>query len=260
MLRGLLKYTGVYWVYERWLRHTISRKPLPTHVALILDGNRRWARRRGWPPWAGHRAGADRVEEILRGMLGLGIKTVTLYVLSTENLKRSSEEVSQILALVKERAERLLTNPDIHKFRVRVKVIGKKQLLPRDVAEALEKLETATMNYDGRFLNLAIAYGGRGEILDAVREIASKVASGELAAEEINEDVFERHLYTGELPNPEPDLVIRTSGEARLSNFLLWQSAYSELVFQDVHFPDFRIIDFMRAVRTYQQRVRRFGL
>jgi tritrans,polycis-undecaprenyl-diphosphate synthase [geranylgeranyl-diphosphate specific] len=141
-----------------------------------------------------------------------------------------------------------------------VKVIGKKQLLPRDVAEALEKLETATMNYDGRFLNLAIAYGGRGEILDAVREIASKVASGELAAEEINEDVFERHLYTGELPNPEPDLVIRTSGEARLSNFLLWQSAYSELVFQDVHFPDFRMIDFMRAVRTYQQRVRRFGL
>jgi tritrans,polycis-undecaprenyl-diphosphate synthase [geranylgeranyl-diphosphate specific] len=116
------------------------------------------------------------------------------------------------------------------------------------------------MNYDGRFLNLAIAYGGRGEILDAVREIASKVASGELAAEEINEDVFERHLYTGELPNPEPDLVIRTSGEARLSNFLLWQSAYSELVFQDVHFPDFRMIDFMRAVRTYQQRVRRFGL
>jgi tritrans,polycis-undecaprenyl-diphosphate synthase [geranylgeranyl-diphosphate specific] len=182
------------------------QKAVPTHVALILDGNRRWARRRGWPPWAGHRAGADRVEEILRGMLRLGIKTVTLYVLSTENLKRSSEEVSQILALVKERAERLLTNPDIHKFRVKVKVIGKKQLLPRDVAEALEKLETATMNYDGRFLNLAIAYGGRGEILDAVREIASKVASGELAAEEINEDVFERHLYTGELPNPEARL------------------------------------------------------
>jgi len=260
MLRRLLEYSGVYRVYEMWLRHTISKKPMPTHVALILDGNRRWARSRGWPPWRGHQAGADRVEELLQGMLKLGIKTVTLYVLSTENLKRSSEEVNQILGLVKERAERLMKNPDIHKYRVRVRVIGKKQLLPEDVVRTLEKLEAATANYSGHFLNLAIAYGGRGEILDAVKEIVSKAVSGKLRPEEIDEGLFEKHLYTGELPNPEPDLVIRTSGEARLSNFLLWQSAYSEFVFQDVYFPDFRMIDLMRAVRTYQQRVRRFGL
>ncbi|MCS7137856.1 MAG: polyprenyl diphosphate synthase [Candidatus Caldarchaeum sp.] len=260
MLRSLLTYLGVYWIYERWLYHIVSQKPLPKHVALILDGNRRWAMKRGWPSWLGHRFGADKVEEILSKMLKLGIKTVTLYVLSTENLGRRPEEVAELLRLIRERAERLRNSPDIHKNKVRVKVIGRKEFLPEDVASALTKLEEATKNYDKHFLNLAVAYGGRLEILDAVRTIASEVKSGFLDLDQINEQTFEKHLYTGDVPNAEPDLVIRTSGEARISNFLLWQSAYSELVFQDVYFPDFRMIDLLRAVRTYQHRERRFGL
>ncbi|MEM2237793.1 MAG: polyprenyl diphosphate synthase [Candidatus Caldarchaeum sp.] len=260
MLRALLRYLGVYWIYERWLYHTVSKKPLPKHIALILDGNRRWARRRGWPPWRGHSAGADRVEEILGKMLRMGIETVTLYVLSTENLRRTPEEVEEIFKLIVERAERLRTNPDIHRHRVRVKVIGRKELLPENVTAALNSLEDATKKYDKHFLNLAIAYGGRLEILDAVRKIASEACSGNLKANEIDEHVFEKYLYTHDIPNPEPDLIIRTSGEARISNFLLWQSAYSEFVFQDIYFPDFRMIDLLRAVRTYQQRQRRFGL
>ncbi|MDW7978811.1 MAG: polyprenyl diphosphate synthase [Candidatus Caldarchaeum sp.] len=170
------------------------------------------------------------------------------------------EEVAELLRLIRERAERLRNSPDIHKNKVRVKVIGRKEFLPEDVASALTKLEEATKNYDKHFLNLAVAYGGRLEILDAVRTIASEVKSGFLDLDQINEQTFEKHLYTGDVPNAEPDLVIRTSGEARISNFLLWQSAYSELVFQDVYFPDFRMIDLLRAVRTYQHRERRFGL
>ncbi len=260
MLRSLLRYLAVYWLYERWLRHTVSKKPLPKHIALILDGNRRWARRRGWPPSLGHYYGADKVEEILGKMLKLGIKTVTLYILSTENLRRPADEVREIYRLMKERAEKLVINPDIHRHRVRVKVIGRKEFLPDDVVSALNKVEEATKNYDRHFLNLAIAYGGRLEIIDAVTKIASEVKSGKLDIGEINEQVFERYLYTNEIPNPEPDLIIRTSGEARISNFLLWQSAYSEFVFQDIYFPDFRVIDLLRAIRTYQQRERRFGL
>ncbi|MEM1936824.1 MAG: polyprenyl diphosphate synthase [Candidatus Caldarchaeum sp.] len=260
MLRSLLKYLGVYWVYERWLYHTVSSKPMPSHIALILDGNRRWAQRHGWPSWLGHRAGADRVEDILSKILRLGVETVTLYVLSTENLRRNHEEVLELFRLIRERAARLKTNQDIHRYRVKVKVLGRKEYLPEEVVAALNELEEATKTYGDHFLNLAIAYGGRVEILDAVKKIAHEVKTGSLNVDEITEETFEKHLYTSDVPNPEPDLIIRTSGEARISNFLLWQSAYSELVFQDVYFPDFRMIDLLRAVRTYQSRRRRFGL
>lgn len=260
MLRTLVKMAGIYWIYEKWLRHTVLSKPLPGHVALILDGNRRWARNRGWPPWRGHAAGADKVEEILEWLLGLGVKTVTLYVLSTENLKRPAEEVNEIFRLIKQKAECLRRDPKIYKNRVKVKVIGKKELLPRDVCEALEELEEATRFHDKHFLNLAVAYGGRREILDAVRQVADEVKRGRLSVDEIDEKTFEKHLYTNGVPNPEPDLIIRTSGESRISNFLLWQSAYSEFVFQDVNLPDFRYIDLLRAFRVYQNRERRYGL
>jgi len=259
MLRPLLTFFGVYWLYEWLLKRAVQKKPLPEHVALILDGNRRWARRRGWPPWRGHQVGADKIEEILGKMLRLGIKTVTLYVLSTENLRRKPEEVAELFKIIEERAERLRENPDIHRYKVRVKVLGRKELLPSSVAEALKRLEKATAGYGDRYLNLAIAYGGRLEILDAVRKIAYEVKTGLLDIADIDENTFEKHLYTSDIPNPEPDLIIRTSGEARISNFLLWQSAYSEFVFQDIFFPDFRMIDLLRAIRTYQQRERRFG-
>jgi len=260
LLKKLLQLMGVYWLYEKWLLRNVSSGQMPSHVGLILDGNRRWARVRGWPPWKGHEAGADKVEEILDWLLELGIKTVTLYILSTENLRRPMHEVEEIFRLIEEKAHKLLKDPKIYKYRVKVKVIGRKDMLPPNVVEALEKLEHATELHDNRFLNLAIAYGGRLEILEAVKQIAEEVKMGQLSPEQIDEKTFEKHLYTNGVPNPEPDLIIRTSGETRISNFLLWQSAYSEFVFQDVNLPDFRYIDLLRAIRTYQSRERRFGL
>ncbi|MEM4417738.1 MAG: polyprenyl diphosphate synthase [Nitrososphaerota archaeon] len=260
MLSRLLKLFGVYWIYERWLRHIVLSRPLPKHIAIIVDGNRRWATRRGWPPWVGHRYGADRLEEILEDTLKMGVETITLFALSTENMRRKPEEVGALLSLIKERAEKLERSNLIHSYKVRVRVLGRKEMLPPDVRAALERLERKTSGYSRHFLNLAVAYGGRGEIVDAVRSIALKVKNGLLSVEQIDEKTVEESLYTRGLPHPEPELIIRTSGEVRISNFLLWQSAYSELVFIDVNFPDFRFIDLLRAIRTFQQRSRRFGL
>ncbi len=260
MLRTLLRVLGAYWLYEKWLYGQVKKKPLPRHVALILDGNRRWARRRGWPPWVGHRVGADKVEEVLNYIYELGIETVTLYVLSTENLKRPTEEVKELLNIIKERADELRRNPRIHRNQVKVRVIGRIHLLPRDVRRSLKMLEEATANYSKHFLNIAVAYGGRAEIVDAVRMIAEKTKQGLLSVHSIDEKTIEQHLYTHGLPQPDPELIIRTSGEERISNFFLWQSAYSEFVFQDVYWPDFRKIDLLRAIRTFQQRERRIGI
>ncbi len=259
MLRGLLRLMGIYKLYELWLKQQIKDGKMPEHVAVILDGNRRWARQRGLPPWAGHEEGAKKVEEFLQWCLDLGVKTVTLYAFSTENFNRKPEEVREIMRIIREEAERLLDDERIHKHRVRVKVLGRKDLLPEDVKKALEEAEERTKEYDQHFLNLAVAYGGRAEIVDAMKKIAELVKKGELKIDEIDEKTVERCLYTSHLPKPDPDMIIRTSGEERLSNFLLWQSAYSELIFLDVYWPDFRKIDFLRAIRTYQKRHRRFG-
>jgi len=260
MLQRLLKLFGVYWLYEKWLLNSIKNGPIPKHVALILDGNRRWARSKGMAHTFGHRVGADVAEKVLEWCLDLKIQTVTLYVLSTENLKRSQEELSEILRLIKERAEKLVNDPRIHRNRVRVTVIGRRQLIPDDVRRALERLEETTKEYDNYFLNIAVAYGGRAEIVDAAKRIALKVKEGHLSVEDIDEKVIEANLYTFGIPNSDPDLIIRTSGEERISNFLLWQSAYSELVFLDIFWPEFRKIDLLRTIRTYQRRNRRFGV
>ena len=260
MIGKLLKLLGIYWLYEKWLYKTVSKGPMPGHIALILDGNRRWAREKGWEPWIGHRYGADKVEEVLDSIFKLGIQTVTIYALSTENLRRNPREVDELFSLIKERAEKLMRNPMIHRNEVRVKVLGRKYLLPKDVREALDRLEDVTKNYSRHYLNIAVAYGGRAEIVDAVRIIAEKVKNGILSIHAIDEKTIEEHLYTRDLPNPEPELIIRTSGEERISNFFLWQSAYSEFVFQDVYWPAFRRIDLLRAIRTFQQRERRLGL
>lgn len=249
----------VYKVYEGRLRRQISNGNLPEHIGIILDGNRRWARERGLPPWAGHEIGADRVEEVLEWCWELGIKAVTLYVFSTENFQRSREEVEKIMEIVENKLRKMLQSDRVHEVRVRVKAIGRLEFLPESVREVLRELEEATKDYDSHYLNIAIAYGGRAEIVDAVRKIVEKARAGEIAPEDVDEGVIEEYLYTSHLPKPELDLVIRTSGEERLSNFLLWQCAYSELVFLDVYWPDFRKIDLWRAIRTYQQRVRRFG-
>jgi len=259
VLKALLKALGIYRLYEKWLLHQIKNKPLPSHIAVILDGNRRWARSRGLPPWAGHEVGARNVEKLLDWCLELGIKTVTLYVFSLENFYRPKEEVNALMRIIERYLKKLRDDPRIHKYRVRVRALGRKYLLPKSIQELLTQIEELTKDYDNFFLNIAIAYGGRAEIVDAVRSLVQDVLRNKVKPEEISEDLLSEYLYTAHLPNPDPDLIIRTSGEERLSGFLLWQCAYSELVFLDVYWPDFRKIDLLRAIRTYQQRQRRFG-
>jgi tritrans,polycis-undecaprenyl-diphosphate synthase [geranylgeranyl-diphosphate specific] len=184
---------------------------------------------------------------------------VTLYTFSTENFRRSGDEVEEIMRIAQERFRQLLTDERVHGDKIRVKVIGRVNLLPEDLQKLIQDVEKATENYDQHFLNFAFAYGGRAEIVDAAKKIAEEVDDGKLKPSDVDEKTFERYLYTSHMPNQDPDLIIRTSGEERLSGFLLWQSAYSELCFLDVFWPDFRMIDLLRSVRTFQKRKRRFG-
>ena len=259
MLKTFLSVIGAYKLYEKWLWHQVKNHEKPEHIAIILDGNRRWASEKDMPPWLGHKKGAEKVEQLLEWCLRLNVKSITLYAFSTENFRRSKKEVEEILRIASEKLQKILTDERIHKNKVRVKVIGRKHLLPEKLQRLIEEVERATQNYDKHFLNIALAYGGRAEIVDAARRLAEKVQSKELRPEDVNEELFEKFLYTSYLPKQDPDLIIRTSGEERLSGFLLWQSAYSELCFLDVYWPDFRLIDLLRAVRTFQKRKRRFG-
>jgi len=259
MLKTFLSVIGAYKLYEKWLWHQVKNHKKPEHIAIILDGNRRWASEKDMPPWLGHKKGAEKVEQLLEWCLKLNVKSITLYAFSTENFRRSQKEVKEILRIASEKLQKILTDERIHKNKVRVKVIGRKHLLPEKLQRLIEEVERATQNYDKHFLNIALAYGGRAEIVDAARRLAEKVQSKELRPEDVNEELFEKFLYTSYLPKQDPDLIIRTSGEERLSGFLLWQSAYSELCFLDVYWPDFRLIDLLRAVRTFQKRKRRFG-
>jgi tritrans,polycis-undecaprenyl-diphosphate synthase [geranylgeranyl-diphosphate specific] len=210
-------------------------------------------------PWLGHAKGADTVEQLLDWCEKLGVKNITLYAFSTENFSRSPEEVQEIMKIAEERFRKLLTDERIHRNRVHVKVIGRVNLVPESLQKIITQVEEATKDYDNEFLNFAFAYGGRAEIVDAAKVIAEKVKNGELTVDDVNEATFEKYLYTAHMPNQEPDLIVRTSGEERMSGFLLWQAAYSELCFLDVYWPDFRLIDLLRAFRTYQRRNRRFG-
>ena len=259
MLDEILRSLGVYRLYESRLNSQIEGEPIPGHIGIILDGNRRWAQNHSLAIDLGHTQGADVVERLLDWCHEIGIKSITLYVLSTENLLRSSEEVAELYRLIEERLKRLLTDERIYKYKVRVKGIGKFDLLPASMREILSEVEMKTAAFDGHFLNIAVAYGGRAEITDSVRDIAEDVKKGKLSPEDITEQTISARLYTSHLPNPEPDLIIRTSGEERMSGFLLWQGAYSELVFLDVYWPAFRKIDLLRAVRTFQRRQRRLG-
>jgi len=250
---------GVYKMYEKWLWHQVKDGEKPEHIAIILDGNRRWASERLLNPWIGHKYGAKKIEDLLKWCLDMNVRSVTLYAFSTENFQRPQEEVNEILRIADEKLKEVLTNEEIHKHEVKVRVIGRLNLLPESLQETIRHAEEATKSYNKHFLNVAIAYGGRAEIVDAAREISRRVKRGDFDPGEIDEAVFERHLYTAYMPKQDPDLIIRTSGEERLSGFLLWQCAYSELCFLDVYWPDFRRIDLLRAVRTYQKRKRRFG-
>lgn len=259
MIKRLLSTIGAYKAYEKWLWGQVRSGEKPGHIAIILDGNRRWAFSNDLNPWLGHEKGAEKVEQLIDWCINLKVKSITLYVFSTENFQRSHQEVEGIMRIAEQKFQKILTDPRIRDDHIRVTVIGRTELLPEGLRRLIGEVENETKNYDGHYLNFAIAYGGRAEIVDAARKIAEQVSQGKLEPKEVTEDTFERYLYTSHLPDQDPDLIIRTSGEERLSGFLLWQSAYSELCFLDVYWPDFRLIDLLRAVRTFQKRKRRFG-
>jgi len=248
----------VYRLYEWHLKRKIAKGRIPRHVGIILDGNRRYARMLGLDPKVGHNIGADKVDEVLDWCRELGIKIITLYAFSNENWSRGCDEVEGLMRLIAKKFDQVVTDPGVHKYKMRVKAIGRIEKLPEEVQRSIRRAEEVTKDYDGFLLNVAVGYGGRAEIVDAVREICREVEKGVLSPGEVTEEVINKHLYTHGLPDP--DLIIRTSGEERLSNFLLWQSAYSELYFCETFWPTFRKIDLLRAIRTYQNRERRFGV
>jgi short-chain Z-isoprenyl diphosphate synthase len=245
-----------YRYYERRLAKSLPADKLPRHIGVMVDGNRRWAKLAGTPTMAGHQAGADKILEFLDWCEDLNIQMVTLYMLSTDNLNREASELRDLLEVIGSTLDRLgETN------RVKVQQVGAKDLLPEDLAQKLAALETITANRDGVHVNVAIGYGGRREILDAFKALLCDAAKDGRTLEELasslSTDDIESALYTK--GQPDPDLVIRTSGEQRLSGFLTWQSAYSEFYFCEALWPDFRRVDFLRALRDFADRQRRFG-
>ena len=251
----------LYQWYERALTRQVAAGPVPVHIGLILDGNRRFARGIGLEATLGHQFGVNKLREVLEWCLDLGVRHVTLYVFSTENFNRPSAEVESLLDLFVRESARLLQEPRMKSGHVRVKIIGQRERLPERVVAASEALELSTAGHDGMLLTIALAYSGREEITDAVKGLlTAAIAEGrsiESVAANLKAAEIEHYLYTE--GTPDPDFIIRTSGEQRLSGFLIWQSAYSEFHFCDVMWPAFRRIDFLRAVRTYQCRNRRHG-
>ena len=222
-----------------------------------MDGNRRFARELGLEPAQGHLRGKDKLEEMMDWCLEVGVTILTVFAFSTENLKRQSEEVDRLMDLFAENFRKAGDDKRAHKYGIRVKAIGQISLLPQHVQDAIAYAEERTKNYENYLYNIAVAYGSREEILSAIRSIAEDVKNGKIESKDIDGKVFSSYLYTADLPDP--DLVLRTSGEERVSNFLLWQLAYSELYFADIYWPGFRKVDFLRAVRSYQKRQRRYG-
>ncbi len=246
-----------YQTYEKRLQKEVRENEVPRHVAIIMDGNRRFAREFGLSASEGHVRGKDKLEEVMDWCMELGIKILTVYAFSTENLSRDPEELKNLMKLFEDNFYRLGDDERIHRQRTKITVLGQKELLPQSVKKAVEYAESRTAGYSDHYYNIATAYGSRQEIIRAIKQLAEKVKNGELDVEEINEETFSNFLYTADFPDP--DLILRTSGEERVSNFLLWQLAYSELYFTDVYWPGFRKIDFLRAIRSYQLRKRRFG-
>jgi short-chain Z-isoprenyl diphosphate synthase len=246
----------LYGFYARRIAASLDPEQIPRHVGVILDGNRRWAKASGAPKSRGWRAGADKVEEVLGWCDEVGVEVVTLWLLSTDNLNRPASELTPLLAIIEG-----LVDDIASAGRWRVNPVGALDLLPADTARALKDAATRTADVPGLHVNVAVGYGGRREIADAVRSLlhehASKGTSIEDLANVLDVEHIAEHLYTK--GQPDPDLVIRTSGEQRLSGFLLWQSAHSEFYFCEAYWPDFRKVDFLRAIRAYSARNRRFG-
>jgi undecaprenyl diphosphate synthase len=233
----------------------IDMDKMPEHVAIIMDGNGRWAQDKSLPRMAGHNAGMQTIKEIVKASSSLGVRHLTVYAFSTENWKRSTEEVSGIFKLIVIYMEKELR--ELHENNVKVRILGDYEKLPADAVKSLKRSLETTKNNTGLQFNIALNYGGRDEILRAVKKLAADVQDRKLGAEELTEEMISDNLYTAGIPDP--DLIIRTSGEMRLSNYLLWQCAYSEFVFTDVLWPDFDRAEYEKMIEVYQNRKRRFG-
>lgn len=252
----------VYGLYERQLERQVRAQPMPGHIGIILDGNRRHARETGLrDPDLIYQRGAAKLDDILAWSVDLGVRRVTLWVFSPDNLRRSDAEIGGIFGAVESKMRALAADPHIHQRGVHIAAMGRRDLLPPALLDAIDKAEAATRGNDQIAVTLAIGYGGREEIADAGRafllDCAHRGLSTAEAAAQFTQEAIGRHLYRADMPDP--DLIIRTSGEIRLSGFMLWQSVHSELYFCDVNWPMLRRIDYLRAIRAFQRRDRRFG-
>jgi tritrans,polycis-undecaprenyl-diphosphate synthase [geranylgeranyl-diphosphate specific] len=249
----------LYRLYEWYISRDLKPEKMPKHVAIIMDGNRRYSKLQGnMDVIKGHEIGVDTLEKVLDWSIELGIEIITVYAFSTENFNRPEHEVEGLMKLFVKNFKRLVDHEKIHKNEVKVKVVGKTELIPESVREAIKEAEDATAQYDKRLFNIAIGYDGRLEIIDSFKKIIKQVQAGEITIDDVDEELVSKNLYTGGLDDP--NLIIRTSGEERLSGFLLWQSSYSELYFCETLWPELRKVDFIRAIRSYQERERRFGV
>jgi len=253
----------LYRLYERRLIEQVRAYPVPHHIGLILDGNRRHGEQRKLKDLTQiYTAGANKLDDLLDWCIGLGIPAVTLWVLSTDNLARKPDEISGILTALENKLNVPAKAPQIHRQRIQVRAVGRLELLPVTTVAAVRAAEAATKDYNGMILTIAAAYDGRQEITDAVQSLLREQLDRGKALQDVIDlvtpEALGRHLYSPNLPDP--DLIIRTSGEIRLSGFLLWQSASSEFYFSEVNWPAFRKIDFLRAIRSFQGRMRRHGL
>ncbi|MBT9170484.1 MAG: Isoprenyl transferase [Actinobacteria bacterium] len=240
---------------EESLFRRLDRSRIPQHVAIIMDGNGRWAQKRGLPRIAGHREGIEAIRRILKIAVEIGVRYLTLFSFSTENWNRPEVEIDGLMELFREAFKRELD--ELNRNGVRLRAIGHCQKFPPDVYRSILEAEKITKDNNRLFLYLAVGYGGRDEIVDATRKIVDNVVAGKIHKEEIDKELFQRYLYAEDCPDP--DLLIRTSGELRISNFLLWQVAYSEFYFTETLWPDFDRVDFLKAIISFQKRKRRYG-
>lgn len=247
-----------YSTYETIIEKEVMSHDIPQHIAVIMDGNRRYAEEvLKADKMEGHKLGKDKLEDVLHWCLKLDVRILTVYAFSTENFNRAESEVEYLMELLESSLYEFADDPEVHEHRVAINVIGDLDMLPDPVIKAMNYAKEKTEGYDSHFLNMAIAYSGRQDIVQAVRNIVQDAKDGKIDVIDVNESLITGYISTYGFPDP--DLVMRTSGEIRISNFLLWQMAYSELYFTDVYWPGFRYIDLLRAVRTYQQRKRRYG-
>ena len=243
---------------EAKLLREVQEHPLQVnHLAIIMDGNRRFAWRSNLAAGLGHRIGKEKLERVLDWVLELKIPWFTVYALSTENLNRPKDELAVLFDLYVEGLRDIADDERIHANNVRVNIIGRRELLPKRVNEAIDYAESKTADHDDFVFTVCLAYGSREEMITAIQTIAKDYAAGDISLDDIDQEAVSKRLYTADMPDP--DLVIRTSGEERISNFLLWQMAYSELYFTDVFWPSFAKKDLLKAIRTYQERGRRYG-